>query len=185
MHKVTHNTRKRLTSLTDERLQAIIPQLNEFFLNSTQSPDILYALFEQYYPLSSINESIIYLYSISLYKPMICKLLDRIIEYLHLNNDENLYKFNEQTDNCNLLHNSIIKNYENIFQLLLKCGFNPNSLLSNHKTPLSIAVVTNSIHPIKRLEYIQLLIAYGANAITRDDVNVSPFKRLCGMGRFA
>ncbi len=63
--------------------------------------------------------------------------------------------------------------------------FNPNSLLSNHKIPLSIAVVNNNIHPTKSLEYIQSLIAYGANAITQDDVNVSPCKRLCGMGKFA
>ncbi len=119
-----------------------------------------------------------------MHKPTISKLLDKTIEYLHLNNRENSYKITEQTENCILLHNAIAKNYENIFQLLLKCGFNPNSLLSDHKTPLLIAVVSNNIHPTKRLEYIQFLIAYGANAIIPDNANVSPFKRLCGMGRF-
>ena len=121
----------------------------------------------------------LYLHSNSLNKPTINKLLDKSIEYLHLNNDDSLLK-----DSYYLLQNAIMKNYENIFQLLLKFGFNPNSLLSDYKTPLSIAVVANNINPLKHLEYIQLLITHGANPTIRDVNDVSPFKRSCGMGMF-
>ncbi|CAF4271382.1 unnamed protein product, partial [Rotaria sordida] len=67
-----------------------------------------------------------------------------------------------------------------MYRILVR-SFYPNSLLSDHKTPLSICVVTNAIDPRKRLEYIQLLIEHGANPIIRDVNNSSAFKRLCGM----
>lgn len=187
------NARKKSPSLADQRLRDFGIQLDRFFKNSDQSSGVLNALYQEYYPSSSIYESIIYLYSKSLNKPTINKLLDKSIEYLNLNNDDNLLKIpdylhriksNENTEDCTLLHNAIMKNYEHIFQLLLKFGFNPNSLLSDRKTPLSIAVVANNINPIKRLEYIQLLIVHGANPMIRDVNNVSPFTRLCGMGKF-
>ncbi|CAF4158904.1 unnamed protein product, partial [Rotaria sordida] len=172
MEDESHKRREKSISLVEVRLQEFGTQLDNFFKNSNQSPEILNTLFQQYCPSSSsIYESIIYVYSNSLNKPRINKLLNKTIEYLHLNNDENLLKnpyhlkeikFNEQIEQCHLLHDAIIKNYENIFQLLLKSGFNPNSLLSDHKTPLSICVVTNAIDPRKRLEYIQLLIEHGA-----------------------
>ncbi|CAF3390996.1 unnamed protein product [Rotaria sp. Silwood1] len=191
MEYASYKRHQQPTSLVETRLQEFTTQLDNFFKHSNQSSEILNALFEQYCPSSSsIYESIIYVYSNSLNKPKVNKLLNKTIEYLHLNNDENLLKtsyylkelkFNEQTEQCNLLHNAIIKNYENIFQLLLKSGFNPNSLLSDRKTPLSICVVTNTIDPRKRLEYIQLLIEHGANPIIQDVNNSSPFKRLCGM----
>ncbi|CAF3783344.1 unnamed protein product [Rotaria sordida] len=191
MEDESHKRREKSISLVEVRLQEFGTQLDNFFKNSNQSPEILNTLFQQYCPSSSsIYESIIYVYSNSLNKPRINKLLNKTIEYLRLNNDENLLKnpyhlkeikFNEQIEQCHLLHDAIIKNYENIFQLLLKSGFNPNSLLSDHKTPLSICVVTNAIDPRKRLEYIQLLIEHGANPIIRDVNNSSAFKRLCGM----
>ncbi|CAF1146941.1 unnamed protein product [Adineta steineri] len=37
--------------------------------------------------------------------------------------------------------------------LLLKSRFNPNTLLSDHKTPLSIAVVSNNLSPTKQSNY--------------------------------
>lgn len=183
MDRATRSTQEKLISSDDVRIQAIIPQLKNFFNNSTQSSEILNTIFEQYYPSSSIYETIIYLYLNSLSKPTLSKLLDQSVEYLHLNNNDSSYQIITQTENDKLLHNAISKDHENIFQLLLKCGYNPNSLLSDHKTPLSVVVVTSKLSPIKRLECIQLLIAYGASAVIRDDRNVSPFKRLCGMGK--
>ncbi len=193
MEKRVQNAHEKSSSLADLRSREFGTQLDNFFRNSNQSTDILNALYQQYCPSSSIYESIIYLYTNSLNKPTMNRLLDKSIEYLHLNNDDTLLetpfdlqqiKCNEEIKDCNLLHHAITRNHENIFQLLLKFGFNPNSLLSDHKTPLSIAVVSNNISPVKRLEYIQLLIAHEANPLIRDVNDVSPFQRLCGMGKF-
>ena len=192
MKKVFDQRLEQSTSFIDALLRDIGDGLDNFFKSSNQSFDILNAFFEQYFPLLSIRQAIIYLYSNSLKKPRISKLLDKTVEYLQLNNDGNLgknpsclqqIKFDEQREICSLLHYAIMKNYENIFRLLLKSGFDPNGLLSDHKTPLSIIVVTNNIDPPKRLEYVQLLIEHGANPTLPDVNNASPFKRLCGMGK--
>ncbi|CAF3641390.1 unnamed protein product [Rotaria socialis] len=189
MKKALLERHDQSTSLVEAKMREFGTQLDEFFKNSNQSPEILHALFEQHC-LSSIHESIIFIYWNSLNKPKINRLLDRTIEYLQLNKEENLIKnpyylkeieFNEQIKNSALLHDAIMKNYENIFLLLLKSGFNSNNLLPDRKTPLSMCVVVNNIDPRKRLNYIQLLIEQGANAIVRDVNNVSPFQRLCGM----
>ncbi|CAF1148783.1 unnamed protein product [Adineta steineri] len=62
-------------------------------------------------------------------------------------------KLNEEIQKNALLHNAIMKDYEHIFLLLLKSGFSPNTLLSDHKTPLSIAVVSNNLSPTKQSNY--------------------------------
>lgn len=183
MEKLRHSIQKKLISSNDARIPAITCHLKTFFNDSnTQSPVILKTILEEHYPSTSIYEIIISLYSNSLYKPILSKLIDQTVEYLYLNNNENNYQINEQIKNSKLLHNAISKEHEHILRFLLQSGFNPNSLLSDHKTPLSIAVVNNKISPTKRLEIIQLLIRYGANAVIPDNTNVSPFKRLCGMG---
>ncbi|CAF1550447.1 unnamed protein product [Rotaria magnacalcarata] len=166
MKKALLERHEQSTSLVEAKICELGTQLDEFLKNSNQSSEILHALFEQHCSSSSsIHESIIFIYWNSLNKPKINRLLDRTIEYLQLNKEENLIKnpyylkeieFNEQIKNSTILHDAIMKNYENIFLLLLKSGFNPNNLLPDRKTPLSMCVVVNNIDPRKRLNYIQL-----------------------------
>ena len=181
MRRAVDSKRENLKSLANERIEEIISQLKQFFNNSTQSVEILITIFEQFYPSSSssIYQSIIDLYSTYINKPSVNNLLDKTVEYLQVNS----YHFDGQIPNCDLLQKAVIKKNENIFKFLLKGGVNPNEFTPDHKTPLAIVVVKNDIHPSKRLEYIQILLKYGANPIPRDIYQVSPFERLCGMGR--
>ncbi|UJR10614.1 hypothetical protein I4U23_014811 [Adineta vaga] len=184
MFKRQRNARKKaknISSLTDQRIRDLTDQLNNYFKDSTQSTNILKAIFDDYHPSSTVHETILSIYSNSLQKPTLNKFLDKSIDCLHLNDDVQSNQFPNSTENCQLIHHAISKDYENIFRLLLISGFNPNDLLSDCKTPLSIAVVAGNLDQIKRLNYIRLLIEHGANPILRDVNNVSPFKRLCGM----
>ena len=59
MEKRYQKARENSPSLADVRLREFGIQLDNFFKNSNQSPDILNALYQQYCPSSSIYESII------------------------------------------------------------------------------------------------------------------------------
>ena len=84
----------------------------------------------------------------------------------------------------NLLHQTVMKNYASLFHFLLEHGWDPNRVLTDQKTALSIAVVSNQLDPEQRLTYIRSLLDHGADPLIADGNNVSPFKRLCGMGRW-
>lgn len=183
MKRNVHSRNENVSSLTDQRLRDFINQLNDYFKDDTQSTDILKAILNEFYPSASIQEIILHLYSNALNKPTLNKLLDKSIVCLHLNDNVHPSSLANNTNNCQLIHHAIRKDYENILRLLLKSGFDPNGLLADSKTPLSIAAVADNLNLTNRLNSIQLLIEHGANPVLRDVRNVSPFERLCGMGK--
>ena len=176
--------RKAIGSSADERLKTVAVQLEEFFQSPNQTSDALIALLQgNAPPSSSISETIVDLFSQSVNRPSLSKLLDRAVRYLHLDQEEKLIEQKSEQPR-NLIHQTVMKNYPSLFGFLLKHGWDPNSALPDQKTPLSIAVVSNPTDPVQRLSYIETLLAHGADPLMADVNDVLPFKRLCGMGRW-
>ena len=179
--------------LADDRVRDLTLQLDSFFKSSNPSLVDLHKILQVDQAAPSTAEAIIDLFTRSISRPMLCKALDKAAGFLQLDTDGNLAQTLAairldpsavERQNSNVLHQAIMKNYAHLFKLLLLSGCNPNSKLSDKKTPLSIAVVSNHIEPTRRLEYIRLLMDQGADPLLEDINSVTAFERLCGLGSF-
>ena len=193
MHAISQQPIDRDAPLADDLVQELFYRLENFFNGSNPSVADLHGILQEYQAASSTAAMIIDLFSRCLITPMSCIALDKAAEFLQLHMNDELARTLDsvrldatanERQYATLLQTTIIRDFAHLFKLLLLSGCNPNSKLSDKKTPLAIAVVSNLVQPTTRLEFIQCLFDRGADPLLADIYGVTPFQRLCGLGSF-
>lgn len=172
-----------IPSLEDQRIKQLTQKLDEFFQQNNASKENLQDILNQHDQSLSTADGILQLYSKTQNKPTLNRLLDKVVQLLYT--DDMTHQtdvFQQDTKQSTMIHHSINRDYPHLFKLLLQFGYAPNSLLTDQKTPLNMAVVNSNITVEQRLEYVRILIDHGADATIADERRVSPFTRICGLG---